>query len=80
MPDTPETRARRITADVLGVDPDAIQAESSLRSDLHMDSLDAVSLAMALEEEFDVEIVEETLDRARTFGDLLRIVTAPVEA
>lgn len=80
MPDTPETRARRITADVLGVDPDAIHAESDLRSDLHMDSLDAVSLAMALEEEFDVEIVEETLDRARTFGDLLRIVTTPVEA
>lgn len=79
MTDTIEARARRITAEVLGAEPDAITAESDLRDALHMDSMDGIELVMALEEEFGIELDDDALERVRTFGDLCAIC-APVTA
>ena len=45
-----------LTADTLGANVAEITAETSFMDDLHADSLDLFELAMALEEEFSVEI------------------------
>ena len=45
-----------LTADTLGANAAEITAETSFMDDLHADSLDLFELAMALEEEFSVEI------------------------
>ncbi len=56
-----------IVADQLGKDVAEITAETSLQDDLGADSLDAVEIIMALEDEFGIEIPD---DEAQTFNNI----------
>tara|TARA_Y100000310_G_scaffold91306_1_gene88622 strand:+ start:142 stop:435 length:294 start_codon:yes stop_codon:yes gene_type:complete len=49
-------RVEKITAQVLGVDPEMVRQSSNFSLDLGADSLDTVSLTMELEDEFTIEI------------------------
>ena len=51
-------RVKEIIVDELGVDAEAVTIDSTLE-DFGADSLDAVELIMALEEEYDLEIAED---------------------
>ena len=51
-------RVKEIIVAELGVDAEAVTIDSTLE-DLGADSLDAVELIMALEEEYDLEIAED---------------------
>ena len=55
-----------LTAETLGANAAEITAETSFMDDLHADSLDLFELAMALEEEFSVEIPERRSREAIT--------------
>ena len=44
---------------------------SSFEKDLEVDSLDLFELVMALEEEYDVEIPSEDLERLTTVGEVI---------
>lgn len=57
-----------ITADTLGAEAAEITESTSFTEDLHADSLDLFELAMALEEEFGVEIPSEDLEQITTIG------------
>lgn len=57
-----------ITADTLGAEVEGITESTSFTEDLHADSLDLFELAMALEEEFGVEILSEDLEQITTIG------------
>ena len=59
-----------IIVDTLSCDADKVTMEASLADDLGADSLAAVELSMALEEEFDVTIADEDLPNLKTVGDL----------
>ncbi len=52
---------RGIVAEVGGIDPDLVTGSARLEDDLGFDSLRLVGLAMALEEEFTIEQVDETV-------------------
>ena len=52
-------------AEQLGVKEEEVQTEASFVEDLGADSLDTVELVMALEEEFETEILEH-LRKSRT--------------
>ena len=52
-------RARKVIADHLGLDVEKVTDEASLIDDLGADSLDFVEIAIALEEEFDVELADD---------------------
>ena len=71
---TVEQRIRAIVVEYLGVNPEEIKPESRFLEDLTADSLDAVELAIAIEEEFDMEIPEEEAEKIKTFGELLDYV------
>ncbi len=45
-----------------------------LELDLGADSLDAVEIVMRLEEEFEIEIPDETAESIKTVADTIRIV------
>ena len=60
-----------LTAEALGADAAGITEETSFMDDLHADSLDLFELAMALEEEFSVEIPSGDLENIKTVGDVL---------
>lgn len=57
-----------ITAETLGAEAAEITENTSFTEDLHADSLDLFELAMALEEEFGVEIPSEDLEKITTVG------------
>jgi len=52
-------KIQEIIADQLDVDKEEISMDTDLMKDLEADSLDAVEIIMAIENEFDTEIPEE---------------------
>ena len=58
-------------ADQLNVDAAEITAETSFKDDLGADSLDLFELVMALEEEYNVEIPSEDLEKLTTVGAVM---------
>lgn len=68
-------RIREIIAEQLGVDDiEEITMDTSLMKDLEADSLDAVEIIMALEEEYDIEIPDEVAEEFKTVGDIVKCV------
>ena len=68
-------RVREIIADQLGVDDiQSITLKTSLIDDLEADSLDAVEVIMALEDEFGIEIPDEEAENFKTIGDICKFI------
>ena len=63
-------KVKALIAETLNCDMDKVTMEASLADDLGADSLAAVELSMALEEEVDVTIADEDLPNLKTVGDL----------
>ncbi len=55
-------------------DTDNITLETSLSEDLEADSLDAVEVIMALEDEFGIEIPDEEAENFKTIGDICNFI------
>ena len=64
-------QVKEIIVDALGCDEDDVVLEASLKDDLEADSLDAVELIMAIEEEFDIEIPDETAQNMKKVKDIV---------
>ena len=71
-------RICQIIADQLDIDADSIRMESSIQDDLNADALDVMEVAMAVGDEYDIEISEEELENIKTVGDVVRYVEAAV--
>ena len=68
-------KVKEIVADQLGVDDkDSITPATSLMKDLEADSLDAVEIIMALEDEFSVEIPDEDAENFKNIGDICKYI------
>ena len=59
-----------ILAEQLDADKDAMTMDTKIADDLGADSLDLVDLAMSIEDEFDIELSDEALEKIKTVGDL----------
>ncbi len=55
-------------------DVDTITLDTSLTEDLEADSLDAVEVIMALEDEFGIEIPDEEAEHFKTIGDICKFI------
>lgn len=67
-------RIKELTAENLGVDAANITNETSFKDDLGADSLDLFELVMALEDEYDVEIPTEELEKIATIADVIQYI------
>ena len=67
-------KVREIIADKLSLEEDEIKMESSFVDDLGADSLDLVELVMALEDEFDMEIPDEEVEKVTTVSDVVEYI------
>lgn len=67
-------KIREIIVEQLGVDEAAVTLETSLMKDLEADSLDAVEIIMAIEDEFDIEVPDEEAERFQNVGDIVKYV------
>lgn len=68
-------KIKTIIIEQLGLDDDTeIAMSTSLMKDLEADSLDAVEIIMAIEDEFDIEIPDEDAEAFKNIGDIVRYV------
>ena len=74
MADNIEEKVTEIIVEQLGVSADQVNVEAKLVEDLGADSLDAVELVMAIEEEFDIEVPDEEAEKLATVGDIIEHV------
>lgn len=64
-------RVIEIIASELSLAKEKITLESRLSEDLGADSLDAVELIMALEDEFNVTVPDDVAQAMKTVGDIV---------
>ncbi len=69
-----EQRIIRIVADQLCSSPDQVSINDSFMDDLDADSLNAVEIIMAVEEEFNEEIPDEDSENFVTVGHLVEYI------
>lgn len=69
------TDVQNIVADLLAVDLDEVTLDARLIEDLNADSLDAVELAMSLEEHFEITVEDDEIERMNTVGDIVTTIT-----
>lgn len=67
-------KVREIIAEQLDVDTEEITLDTSLTKDLEADSLDAVEIIMAIEDEYEIQIPDETAEAFKTVGDIVKCV------
>ena len=65
-------KVRDIIVETLGCEADDVTMEASLMDDLEADSLDAVELNIALEEELGISIADEDRPNMKTVGDIVK--------
>jgi acyl carrier protein len=69
-----ETRASAILAEVFGLDPDEIGPGTSKETVENWDSLGHLTLVMALEDEFDIQLDDEETGAIVTFPLITAVV------
>lgn len=67
-------KIKEFIVEQLGVSEEDIQPETNLMKDLEADSLDAVEIIMAIEDEYDIEIPDEDAEKFQTIGDIVNYV------
>lgn len=71
MAENIQEKVTEIIVEQLGVSADQVKPESNMIEDLGADSLDAVELVMAVEEEFDIEVPDEEAEKLASVGDII---------
>ncbi|WP_077367392.1 acyl carrier protein [Anaerosalibacter sp. Marseille-P3206] len=67
-------RLKKIISEQLDVNEDDIKKDSSFQDDFNADSLDIVELIMALEDEFELEIEDDEIEKLKTVGDAVEYI------
>lgn len=67
-------RVTRVIAEQLGIDRAEVKPEKNGYGDLGCDSLDAIEIVMAIEEEFEIEIGDEDAEKMQSVADVIAYV------
>ena len=67
-------KMKEIIAEQLSVEEEIVTESSSFKEDLGADSLDLFELAMALEEEYNIEIPAEALENLTCIEDVAKYI------
>ena len=77
--DNIEERVRGVIADVFGLDPDEVGPETSIETIEAWDSLQHLTVVLALEEEFDIQLDDEQTVAAVSFPVITEVVRERLE-
>ncbi len=69
-----------VVAEVAGVEVSKLDIDLSINDDIAPNSLDRVTLFMALEDEFSTSVAEDELQGIETLGDLILFVERKAES
>ena len=67
-------KVKSILCSQFDVEEDSITPDTNISDDLGADSLDVVDMLMSLEDEFDIEIPDDQIDRIRTVGEVVAYI------
>ena len=67
-------KIKDIIIEQLQVEESDVNMDTNLMKDLSADSLDAVEIIMAIEDEYGIEIPDEEAEKMQTVGDLVSYV------
>ena len=67
-------KIRDLLAEQLDIPADSITPDSDIIDDLEADSLTVLDMVMTLEDEFDLEIPDEDVEKLRTVGSVVSYV------
>lgn len=74
-----QDKVKKIVAEQLEVDIDSLKVETTFE-EIDADSLDIVELVMALEEEFDLEISDQEIEKIKSVGDIISYIESKVSS
>jgi len=73
-------KVKEIIIDQLGLEEDVeVVRTTSLMNDLKADSLDAVEIIMAFEDEFEIEIPDSDAENFKNIGDIVDYIESKVK-
>ena len=72
-------RVKALVVEQLGVDEEQVTPNASFTDDLGADSLDAVELVMALEQEFHLEIPDEDAEKLTNIDETVKYIMDKAE-
>ncbi len=64
----------QIIAEELNIEPESLSLNTHITDDLNADSLDAMEVILKIEEEFDVEIPDDIVQRIQTIADVVEFL------
>ena len=67
-------KIKAIIAEVLNIDADSITEDTTFVDDLGADSLDIFQIIMGIEEEYDIELDNESVEQIQTVGDAVKAI------
>ena len=67
-------KTKAIIAAVLNIDADSITEDTTFVDDLGADSLDIFQIIMGIEEEYDIELDNESVEQIQTVGDAVEAI------
>ena len=67
-------KIKAIIAEVLNIDADSITDDTTFVDDLGADSLDIFQIIMGIEEEYDIELDNESVEQIQTVGDAVEAI------
>ena len=67
-------KIKAIIAEVLNIDTDSITEDTTFVDDLGADSLDVFQIIMGIEEEYDIELDNESVEQIQTVGDAVEAI------
>ena len=56
------------------IEGDEITPDTNLFSDLDFDELDLYDMVMSVEDDFEIELPDEDLEKIKTIGDLIKFI------
>jgi acyl carrier protein len=69
-----ESKVKNVLVESLDVEEEKITMDSNLIDDLDIDSLELVDLTMEFENEFDIEIEDDQVEKIKTVGDIVNLI------
>lgn len=70
---------REVICRFVDIDPNTLTEDTNIRSELGLNSLELINIAVAIEDEFDVEIPDREVGNIETLGDAIKVIEKYIE-
>lgn len=71
-------KVRKIICEQLDFEPEKVTEDSLVVEDLGADSLDIVDIVMTVEEEFGIEVPDESIENIKTVEDIVKFIESKI--